>query len=107
MKMKDNFWERIPPWLLNAGWIGQALTLAVAKVMHFIKEDGYYILLFTGAWIGIWGVWKKNKMQEKKDALAIQIEEVKLEREREALRQDVIHSQEIHEIRKARENGDK
>lgn len=96
MKMKDNFWERIPSWILNAGWIGQGLALAAAKVMHFIKEDGYAIALFVGAWISIWGLWRKNRLQ-------IRREEIALQREEQAFEQDAVHAREIQEIKIERE----
>lgn len=94
--MKD-FWDRIPAWLLNAGWIGQSLALAASKMMHFIKEDGYALALFVGAWISLWGAWRKNKLQIRREEIALKHEQQKLEL-------DELIAKEIHEIRKNRES---
>lgn len=96
MKMKDNFWERIPSWILNAGWIGQGLLLALQQVHKFLMESAYAYLLIAGAAISMWGLWRKNRLQ-------IRREEIALQREQQALEQDAVHAKEIQEIKKERE----
>lgn len=98
--MKTDFWQRIPSWILNAGWIGQGLALALERMVDFIKNDGYAIALFVGACVSIWGLWRKNKLQ-------IRREEIELRRSEKAFQQDEIHAKEIHEIRKERERKER